>query len=191
MTPIAFKELTLDIVSMKKPTPPPPAAEEEEDDEDEEAEEGVEAIVQLAGSKHISVVASDLKAGIQPFQDIYISASEGVKGQDKTQTDDHDDDDDDGDNGDDVPDSTSSSSSSSIEISQGNVAKKATSQSPATLSSCTIEIFPKRNLLEPSVNAEKVMFFQNLLDYFGFKFEETRDSVKISGKHCITTTTKA
>ncbi len=49
------------------------------------------------------------------------------------------------------------------------------------LAKCQIKISPQRNLMAPQLNDEKVMFLQNLLDEFGFKFEETLDSVTISG----------
>jgi hypothetical protein len=49
------------------------------------------------------------------------------------------------------------------------------------LSQCVVRIEPKRNLLAPNENNEKLMFLQNLLDEFNFKFEETLDQVTISG----------
>ncbi|RNA03746.1 Calsyntenin, partial [Brachionus plicatilis] len=53
------------------------------------------------------------------------------------------------------------------------------------LSKCAIKIMPERNLMAPSLNNEKVMFLQNLLDEYGFRFEETLNSVLISGPSSI------
>lgn len=53
------------------------------------------------------------------------------------------------------------------------------------LSKCEIKIEPERNLMAPSFNNEKVMFLQNLLDEYGFRFEETLNSVLITGPSLI------
>ena len=53
------------------------------------------------------------------------------------------------------------------------------------LSKCEIKITPERNLMAPNLNNEKVMFLQNLLDQYGFSFEESLNSVLITGPSLI------
>lgn len=53
------------------------------------------------------------------------------------------------------------------------------------LSKCEIKISPQRNLMATSLNNEKIMFLQNLLDEYGFRFEETLNSVLITGPSLI------
>ncbi|CAF0843509.1 unnamed protein product [Brachionus calyciflorus] len=62
---------------------------------------------------------------------------------------------------------------------------KTTTTQSIQLSSCQVKIIPDRNLMAPSLNNEKVMFLQNLLDEYNFKFEETLNSVFITGLQTI------
>lgn len=54
------------------------------------------------------------------------------------------------------------------------------------LSKCLIKMRPERNLMDNQLtNSEKLMFLQNLLDDFGLSFDETIDSVTISGLQTV------
>ena len=48
-------------------------------------------------------------------------------------------------------------------------------------SNCMIKITPERNLIDPSMNNEKIMYPQAMMDEFGFILFESNDLVNISG----------
>lgn len=109
----------------------------------------------LEGDKQLFVSKLDLENGIEPFKDISISK---------------------------LAIDTNNNIEDSSEDDSGETSSEADSDSGLKLSKCLIQISPERNLIMPALNNEKVMFLQNLLDEFGFKFEETSNTVLITGE---------
>ena len=112
--------------------------------------------VQLEGLKQVFASTMELENGVEPFKDFSILKVSINKV-------------------DDTP-SVNSDESEEPDEEESDAVK---------LSKCLIKIAPERNLMDKSVNSEKVMFLQNLLDDFGFKFEETVSSVVISGLQSV------
>jgi hypothetical protein len=119
--------------------------------------------VQLEGVKQLFATTNDLENGMEPFKDVSI-VKIPINKVDNENADD---------------DNNSESSEEKDEDAKTN--DDGSSSKNIQLSKCQIKILPQRNLMDPSRNSEKVMFLQNLLDQFGFKFEETSNSVTISG----------
>jgi hypothetical protein len=128
--------------------------------------------VELQGSKQLFIVKKDLENGFEPFKDISITK---VLDMDDDDTNNQNDDqqDDDTNNTEENIDSQSAESDSLPD---------ALSKSSLKLSKCVVKLTPERNLMRPTQNNEKIMFLQNLLDEFSFKFEETLTQVTISGE---------
>lgn len=124
--------------------------------------------VQLEGAKQLTATKFDLENGIEPFKDITIVQAPINKIDDTPNSYDSSSDDD-------VSKENDSNASESSENNSNSDSKS------VKLSKCIIKIVPERNLMAPTLNNEKVMFLQNLLDDFNFKFEETNDYVSISG----------
>lgn len=120
-----------------------------------------EFVVRINGEKQLFASKQDLENGIEPFKEIAI---EKILVDAAPKID---------------------SSSSSDEYTSGE--EPADAMAPEIqLASCQVKISPERNLMTPpGVNNEKVMFLQNLLDEFGFKFAESADLVSISGVQSI------
>lgn len=132
--------------------------------------------VQLEGAKQLFATKIELENGIEPFKDISILKIPINKIDDTPNAYDVNKSSDDS--------STEEDSSSSVESAESDVLDSSSDQA-IKLSKCLIRIAPERNLMAKSSNSEKVMFLQNLLDEFGFKFEETLDSVTISGMQSV------
>lgn len=113
--------------------------------------------VKLIGAKQLQACKQDLENGIEPFKDVAV-----VKTLRAT-------------------DSSSSETPSSSE----EMAPTDDIVDEPRLSKCSIRIAPERNLMTPKQNNEKVMFLQNLLDEYGLKFEETLNTVLISGEQSV------
>lgn len=128
--------------------------------------------VKLIGDRQLFATKLDFENGMEPFKDISIvkarlpslnsALAASNSGEDNSESESN------GLASDEQTETSSDSSSSTLE------------DSPK-FSKCEIKISPQRNLMMPTKNNEKVMFLQNLLDEFGFKFEEKLDTVLVSG----------
>lgn len=113
--------------------------------------------IQLEGEKQLFASKLDLENGIEPFKDVSITKTSISKSNEENSAEEN------------VSEDISTESADSLD------------EQSIKLSKCQIKITPERNLMEPTLNNEKVMFLQNLLDEFSFKFEETINTVLISG----------
>ena len=114
-----------------------------------------EYVVKLEGEKSFFVSKADIENGVEPFKDISISSK---------------------------PVATENSDE---EYTSSEEPADPVSTSEPRLNKCQIRITPERNLMTPGQNNEKVMFLQNLLDDYGLKFEETVNTVVISGEQSL------
>jgi hypothetical protein len=135
---------------------------------------GQNFVVKLVGDRQLLVTKLDLENGFEPLKDISL-----VKVKTESESDDGNDDEDN-------VDSQSAESDSPLP-GEATVVKaaKAVPAMVIKLAKCVINITPERNLMTPSVNSEKIMFLQNLLDEFAFKFEETQSQVTVSGESSV------
>lgn len=114
--------------------------------------------VKLEGERQMFASRQDLENGIEPFKDLSVIKS--------------------------IISSSSSAEGSSSEEDEDNASQESAVDAPR-FSKCQIRISPERNLMTPGQNNEKVMFLQNLLDEFAFKFDESIDTVLISGEQSV------
>lgn len=130
--------------------------------------------IRLEGDKQLLASQSDLDSGIQPFKDIQIlkkEVSESTE-NDLESTPDR------------VPDEESNEDNIDSQSAESDTLPNENSSdlSSIKLSKCQIAIKPNRNLMVPESNNEKIMFLQNLLDQYGFNFDETLGQVTVSGE---------
>ena len=119
--------------------------------------------VQLEGIKQLFASAMELENGVEPFKDFSILKVPINK----------------------IDDTPLVNSDSGDSESTEQASNEKDQSDSVKLSKCLIKITPERNLLEKSSNSEKIMFLQNLLDEYGFKFEETLNTVTISGLQSV------
>lgn len=132
--------------------------------------------VRLEGDKKLFVSKEDLENGLEPFKEISITKvleenESGDAEEDATSS-----------NEDNIDSQSAESDTLSAAAAANGDDQQEQEQAKIKLSKCQIKIYPERNLLAPSLNNEKVMFLQNLLDEFGLKFEENLNQVTISGE---------
>jgi hypothetical protein len=130
--------------------------------------------VKLSGDRQLFATKLDLENGMEPFKDISIvktrlpslnsALAASNSGEDNSES-----------------ESNGLASDEQTETSSDSSSSSSTLEDSPKFSKCEIKISPQRNLMMPTKNNEKVMFLQNLLDEFGFKFEEKLDTVLVSG----------
>lgn len=138
------------------------------------AEKAKQYVIRLEGDKQIVASQSDLDSGIQPFKDIQIVKKEvGESTENDLES---------------TPDRVADEESNEDNIDSQSAESdtlpndNSSGLSSVKLSKCQVAIKPNRNLMVPESNNEKIMFLQNLLDQYGFNFEETLGQVTVSGE---------